>query len=156
MFDRLLGKRLVTRIDQLPEGIDELLTRSEEEGYNFIRRLIADFDTGRNCFDQPGEALFAALDGERLVAIGGVNIDPFESVSGIGRVRRVYVLPECRGSGLGRLLMDEIEAHATQYFRLLNLYTDTVDAALFYQRLGYEAVALDEASHQKALTEPVT
>ncbi|WP_158584016.1 GNAT family N-acetyltransferase [Salinibius halmophilus] len=124
--------------------------------FNFIRRLIVDFDSGNNRFDQQGEALFVVLDGRRLVAIGGVNIDPFESASGVGRVRRVYVLPEYRGSGVGRLLMDAIETHAAQHFSQLNLYTDTVDAALFYQRLGYAAVSLAGVSHQKRLMEPVT
>lgn len=142
---------LVERINALPDDIDGLLVQSIDEGFNFVRRLIADFDTGKNRFDQPGEALFAALDGERLVAIGGVNIDPFESASGIGRVRRVYVLPECRGSGVGRQLMGAIEAHAAKHFRQLNLYTDTVSAAQFYQRLGYVAVSLDGVSHQKRL-----
>lgn len=142
---------LVERINALPDDIDGLLVQSIDEGFNFVRRLIADFDTGKNRFDQQGEALFAALDGERLVAIGGVNIDPFESASGIGRVRRVYVLPECRGSGVGRQLIGAIEAHAAKHFSQLNLYTDTVSAAQFYQRLGYVAVSLDGVSHQKRL-----
>lgn len=145
---------LVERINALPDDIDGLLVQSIDEGFNFVCRLIADFDTGKNRFDQPGEALFVVLDGERLVAIGGVNIDPFESDSRIGRVRRVYVLPECRGSGVGRQLMGVIEAHAAKHFRQLNLYTDMVDAAQFYQRLGYAAVSLDRVSHQKKLTEP--
>lgn len=146
----------VKKIEKLPDEIEKLLEQSVVEGFNFVRRLVTDFDSGKNRFDQTGEALFGVFQGERLVAIGGVSIDPFESANpsssdSIGRIRRAYVLPECRGTGVGRLLMEAIEAHANQYFEWLTLFTDTESAGLFYQSLGFNVVMEAKVSHRKRL-----
>jgi GNAT superfamily N-acetyltransferase len=51
-------------------------------------------------FDQPGEALVAAYSDEALAAIGGITIDPV--VPNMLRMRRFYVRPAFRRTGIGR------------------------------------------------------
>jgi GNAT superfamily N-acetyltransferase len=138
----------------LPEGIDELARSARNEGFLFLDRLIGDHRTGDNMFARPGEVLFAVREDGRLVGIGGLNIDPFDTSGTTGRLRRLYVDPTCRGRGMGKALVRALESVAVQHFVALRLFTDDATAARFYLALGYSAVASDgQASHQKMLTE---
>ena len=139
----------VQRIQRLPE-ISHLADQSRREGFRFVERLIADFASNENRFDQSGEALFAVFDQQECVGIGGVSLDP-AGIARIGRVRRVYVAPSYRGRGVGRLLMTQIEAWSRDHFSSLQLFTDTDEASDFYEALGYEPLGEDKVSHVKTL-----
>ncbi len=86
---------------------------SQSEGHNMVNRLLTDFHAGNNRFDAPGEALFAYIDGNVVVAIAGLNLEPGLSLGSAGRVRRMYVIPRCRGNGLARSLVEEIASLAS-------------------------------------------
>lgn len=78
-------------------------------------------------------------DGGRALACGGVT--RFDESR--GELKRMYVLPEARGRGLGRLLLDELERHARELgFGALVLETgDKSDAALaLYRRSGFASI----------------
>ncbi|WP_062270128.1 GNAT family N-acetyltransferase [Endozoicomonas arenosclerae] len=122
---------------------------SVQEGYRFLKRLTMDFESGVNCFNQKGESLFAAYHQNRLVGIGGINIDPYEGKTSTGRVRRLYIREDYRNKGVGRLLMSAIEDHAKDYFDQIQLFTDTPEATEFYLKLGYQVVNVGKASHKK-------
>src|SRR5438270_11536961 len=96
----------IIRIDRpRPDRLAELVAESEETGFRFVRRLVEDWESGRNRFDGPGEALFAAVCGQRVVGVCGLNADPYTAAPGVGRVRRLYVLAGFRRSGVGRQLV---------------------------------------------------
>ena len=123
--------------DVSPADLAALLADSEREGWRMVRRLVDDWLSGANRFDRAGEALFAARLGERLVGVGGLNVDPFATEPRRGRVRHVYVHSECRRQGIGEQLMGEILAAARGPFDHLSLRTRNPAAARLYERLGF-------------------
>jgi GNAT superfamily N-acetyltransferase len=59
----------------------------------------------------------------------------------VGEVKRLYVRPSARGTGLGRALVETVLAHAREIgYRELRLDTATwmSDAVRLYSRLGFE------------------
>ena len=70
----------------------------------------------------------------------------------IGRLRRLYVLPDARRQGVGRALVRRLEFDAMPHFTRLVLRTDSDAAARFYEALGYERLpAGGSATHARAL-----
>jgi GNAT superfamily N-acetyltransferase len=129
-----------TTIQQLrtpsAEDLATLIRLSEEEGYDFIRRLWDEYASGANRFDQPGEALFGAYGGA-LIGVGGLNIDPYQADARVGRVRHVYVAPSHRRSGAGRALLLAIIAAARGRFGALTLWTSNPHADALYRAVGF-------------------
>src|SRR5690242_4883512 len=75
----------------------------------------------------PPDGIFVVVrDGGRAVACGGIA--RFDATR--GEVKRMYVVPEARGSGLGRRVLDELERHA--------------------RALGYDALVLETGDRQAA------
>ena len=128
----------IERLGDLPDaGFEVLRAESEQAGLRFLRRLADDWASGVNRFHRPGEALFAARMGDELVAVGGLNVDPYATTPRVGRVRHVYVLSGYRRSGIGRQLVAEIIGAARGRFDSLRLSTANPDAARLYERLGF-------------------
>ena len=89
----------------------------------------------------PPDGVFVVLrdDGGRAIGCGGVA--RFDDVR--GEVKRMYVVPEARGRGLGRRLLDELEAHARAlgYARLVLETGDRQPEALgLYASSGFERI----------------
>jgi GNAT superfamily N-acetyltransferase len=131
----------IVRLEHLPPGLAEVVAESEAAGFRFLRRLVDEWASGANRFDRPGEALFAAVSGPRVVGVCGLNVDPYAGESGVGRVRRLYVLSACRRQGVGRLLLRAVVAAARGHFRLLRLRAEGEAAGWFYEALGFQACA---------------
>lgn len=132
----------IIRLQQLPpDRLTELVAESEASRLRFVRRLVDDWEDGRNRFEGPQEALLAAAIGSRIVGVCGLNADPFTTVPGVGRLRRLYVLSSFRGRGVGGQLVRAVVAAATGVFRELRLRTRDASAARFYEHLGFEACA---------------
>ena len=128
----------IERLADLPAaGFVGLLAESELAGLRFLRRLADEWASGVNRFDRPGEALFAVRMGSGLVAVGGLNVDPYAMTPRVGRVRHVYVLSAHRRLGIGRQLVAEIVAAARGRFDTLRLSTTNPAAARLYERLGF-------------------
>lgn len=118
--------------------LNKLVNESKEEGFCFLTRLVNDYKNGTNTFNKFGEALYGVFTGRGvLVAIGGLNIDPFSSEQIIGRIRRFYVCKEYRRSGIGSMLLTKIIENAKNYFHVLVLYTDTNQGDQFYRSYGF-------------------
>lgn len=65
----------------------------------------------------------------------------FRNLDGIGKVERICVLSRSRGTGAGKLLMDQIEQYAKQNnYTALKLNAQT-QAIPFYSKLGYEVIS---------------
>ena len=78
----------IERLTDLPAaGFIVLVAESEQAGLGFLRRLADEWTGGVNRFDRLGEALFGARIGRELVAVGGLNVDPYAKDPTIARVR---------------------------------------------------------------------
>ena len=137
----------VRQIGAVRAELAPLVAAADREGHAFMRRLQDEWDGGANRFDRAGEALFGAFAGERLVGVGGLNRDPYANADGVGRLRHLYVMPDMRRSGVGRMLVERIVAEAKAGFSLLRLRTLSADAAAFYRRLGFVEIDEDTATH---------
>ena len=97
------------RLTQLPrDDLQPLLAESRKEGFKFLDRLVLAYVDGSNQFGKRGEALFGVYSEQRLIAIGGLNRDPYLPQEEVGRVRHLYVLSAWRKQGIGRLLVQRI------------------------------------------------
>ncbi|WP_257391692.1 GNAT family N-acetyltransferase [Mesobacillus jeotgali] len=137
--EKKIGEYEIRQIKKLLDlELDDLVTQSKKEGFRFVERLINDYENGTNTFSNFGEALYGVFSGDgALVAIGGLNNDPFTSKRGIGRLRRFYVLKEYRRNGIGSLLVKRMMEEARNYYRILVLRTDTQQGDDFYASIGF-------------------
>lgn len=138
-------------IKSLPFEFEELLRDSVKDGQKFLQRLQNEWASGVNRFTNPGGLLLAAFEGERLVGIGGTNIDPYLQDSKSGRVRNLYIHSEYRRQGIARMIMQELESHARHHFTLLTLRTHNSEAFIFYASLGFTEVKEEFVTHKKIL-----
>ena len=77
------------------------------------------------------------LDGE---AVAGGGVRRLDGGVDLGEVKRMYVVPEVRGRGLGRRLLEEIEAAARELgYRRLRLDTSGTVRRL-YEGAGYAPI----------------
>jgi len=123
-----------------------LLLESRAQGFRFLDRLYASYESGENRFDKVGEGLYGIRDQYGFAAIGGLNIDPYLSDPAIGRVKHVYVKESLRRSGIGRMIMNAIISQARTRFELLTLRTDSEAASAFYRSLGFQNEPTYESS----------
>jgi len=134
-----MGKYEVKQIYNLLDfDLASLVKESKEDGFRFVERLVNDYKNGCNTFNHSGEGLFGMFNEEGyLVAIGGLNKDPFSNEPYIGRLRRFYVSKGYRRNGIGSLLVRTIIAKAKGNYKILVLHTDTEQADKFYTSLGF-------------------
>ena len=88
--------------DALPPGFELLRHAADDEAFNMLATLAREWASGANRFDRPGEALLAAYDGDMLVGMGAMSLDPV--LEDALRMRRFYVARPYRRRGVGRLL----------------------------------------------------
>jgi GNAT superfamily N-acetyltransferase len=143
----------IVRLEKLPmQDLQPLVEESRAQGYEFIDRLISEYVDGSNQFNKPGEALFGVYFDPHLIAIGGLNRDPYLSQPDIGRVRHLYVLSAWRKQGIGKQLVQAIIAAAKGRFRLLTLRTFSTEADGFYRAIGFQTKPeIKGATHYLAL-----
>jgi GNAT superfamily N-acetyltransferase len=137
----------ITRIALPVAGMDELQAEARAEGYNFIDTLAQEWASGANRFDHSGETVLGCFDEDMLVAVGGLNIDPFAGDPQMGRIRRIYVRREWRRKGIGRDLVTALIVEARRSFRIVRLRAENPDAARVYERLGFVPIANPDATH---------
>lgn len=122
----------------------EITTAAELEQAFAIRRDVFVKEQGvpleaeLDAFDTLGEGTthVLVLDGELAVGTGR-----FRLKDGVGKVERVCVLQQARGTGVGNIIMEKIEQLArTQGFKKLKLHGQT-HAERFYHQLGYETTS---------------
>ncbi|MBE5101653.1 MULTISPECIES: GNAT family N-acetyltransferase [Priestia] len=124
--------------DLLNIDLANLIIESKKEGFLFLERLIKDYKSGTNTFSKPGEFLYGVFNQEgSVIAIGGINKDPFSTNERIGRLRRFYVSKGYRRKGVGKSLVTRILKDASEHYEHIVLYTDTEHADMFYSSLGF-------------------
>ncbi|MGB0387924.1 MAG: GNAT family N-acetyltransferase [Ardenticatenaceae bacterium] len=141
------------RLKELPiDDLQPLLEEGRKQGFTFLDRLVTGYVNGSNRFGKPGEALFGVYCDQRLIAIGGLNQDPYLQKEDVGRVRHVYVLSSWRKQGIGKRLVQRIIKEAKTHYRLLTLRTPSEQADRFYRAIGFKtAPEIQNASHHLAV-----
>jgi GNAT superfamily N-acetyltransferase len=141
----------IVPVTALRPDVNELRAEAIGDGFQFIARLITDWESGSNRFDQPGECFLGAFSGVELVGVDGLNSDPYISGGTTGRIRHLYVRRSTRGQGVGSALLRRLLDEAKGAFDLVRLRTDTREAAAFYLSHGFLPVT--DASHAKVIRE---
>lgn len=128
-------------------GMDLLGEEARNQGYRFIDTLLGEWTSAKNRFEAPGEILCGYLDQGLLVAVGGLNQDPFIQDPNVGRIRRVYVRSAWRNKGIGRALITTLLDHARMNFRCVRLRTENSEAARIYEKIGFSPIDDAHATH---------
>jgi len=91
----------------------------------------------------PHDVVLGAFDGETLVGVVGMSVDPRAKACHRGHVFGMYVAPEVAGTGVGRGLLDALVAHACACNGLdslvLTVTAENEHARRFYERAGFAA-----------------
>ena len=141
----------ITRAHALPPGFEVLCDAAWAEGWKMLRVLEEDWRDGTMRFDAPGEALFAAWQNGALAGMGGLTVDPYAEKASIGRLRRLYVAPAHRGSGLGRALVEAaVETARGHGFGSVRVRAPA-SAGAFYEACGFLPAVLRSATHMRPL-----
>jgi GNAT superfamily N-acetyltransferase len=102
---------------------------------------------GRECSEPVGSeatgadmvVFLVAYEGDRAVGCGGLRLIG----SGAGEIKRMYVVPDRRGTGVSTAVLKALEAWAVEHhIRVLRLETGDllVAAQRFYEREGYSPI----------------
>jgi GNAT superfamily N-acetyltransferase len=137
----------IEKIELPVSGLERLHSEARDEGYRFIDTLVEEWVSGKNRFDAPGEALCGHLDQGLLVAVGGLNVDPFAGHPDVGRIRRVYVRHTWRNRGVGQALVTALLDEARNHFRCVHLRAENMEAARLYERMGFVPISSPTATH---------
>jgi len=130
---------MIIEINELEKyDIETTRYESTKEGYNHINRLITEYNTGENRFDKIGEKLIGLALDDKVVAVCGLNIEPTDNR--LGRIRRLYVLPEHRHRGIGTELVKYLIKHAEQYFQSVVVNIGDLPVQDFYKSMGFRPV----------------
>jgi GNAT superfamily N-acetyltransferase len=129
-------------------GFDDLVEEARAERVAFLDRMMGQWQSGVMRFDGPGETLLGTFQGERLIGICGLSIDPYLDNPRVGRLRHLFVGKAGRGKGIGSALVDAILAHARDHFVLVRLRTDADIRGAFYASFGFRPIDDDNATHQ--------
>jgi GNAT superfamily N-acetyltransferase len=141
----------IVPLKALPPQIIELRDEATNEGFRFIEKLITEWESGANRFDQPGECFLGAFTEADFIGVGGLNRDPYVGGGTTGRIRHLYVQRSARGQGVGSALLRRLLDQANAAFERVRLRTDTREAGAFYLSHGFLPVADETASHAKVL-----
>ncbi|WOF75382.1 GNAT family N-acetyltransferase [Parvibaculaceae bacterium PLY_AMNH_Bact1] len=147
-MDQRFKKSLLT----LPHaGFPKLEAAATAEGHAFLKRMQDDWEAGTNRFSRPGEYVVGISLGDELVAIGGLNKDPYAIEATTGRLRHLYVSTDHRRCGVGRGLVDTLLSQAGSYYHRIRLRTDSAEAAAFYESYGFQPTREPDATHSLRL-----
>lgn len=135
------------RIEPPHPGIDRLHKEARAEGFDFLDTLVDEFTSGENRYDGPGEVLLGGIDNGMLIAVGGLNCDPYLDDPATGRIRRVYVRTDWRNQHVGRALLIALIDQARSHFSAVRLRAVTPGAARLYERLGFRPIDDPNATH---------
>lgn len=131
-------------------GFELLRLECKQQGHRMLQRFAENWGNGTNRFDQPGEMINGAYDGDRLVGVCGRNRDPYGNFARAGRVRHLYVAVGYRGSGVGRTLVERVIDGAAQWFDYLNANCPP-EAVAFYEHLGFVPLVAPHITHRLTL-----
>jgi len=136
-------------------NIREIQQKDNKEVENVIRSCLIEFranhegttwtdpDLGRfsEIYNTTGNKYWVAENEEGRI-IGGVGIGKLEGIDDVCELRKMYFLPEARGTGISYKIMDIALKYAKQYYS--RCYLETLDnmiaAQKFYEKYGFERI----------------
>jgi GNAT superfamily N-acetyltransferase len=126
-----------------------LIEESSAQGFNGLRRLVADWSAGSCRFARPGEGLFVAFDAGRVAGVCALDAAPPSAGPGTARLRDMYVSATRRRSGVGTALLQRVVAEARSHFTAMELRAETPGAASFYESHGFRPIgSASESTHR--------
>ncbi|WP_283195189.1 GNAT family N-acetyltransferase [Rhizobium sp. AN80A] len=132
---------------ELPPDIEVLRIEASSAGFRFMDKLVNEWESQANRFDKHGERLMCAFHNAQLVAVGGLNIDPYVDDPSIARLRHLYVLERIRRQGVASRVARHLLDSARTSFSGVRLFTDTAEAAALYEKLGFARANSVNATH---------
>lgn len=129
--------QIVRLVETLPDEIPALRDEAMAEGYRFVETLLAEWREGRYRDEDDRHALFAAFQDGHLAAVGAVTPDPYDPAPDLLRLRHVYVRPQRRRSGVGRLLAGALIQQGLALAPRLSLNAADSGAAAFWEAVGF-------------------
>ncbi len=131
-------------VEGLPPGFEVMRAEALAEGYRFLERLAADWDSGALRFTKAGEALLAAYSGRVLVGMGGLTVDPV--MRDALRMRRFYVRHAFRRHHIGRMLATALLDRAARTKRPVTV-NGAAGSDRFWESLGFVPDKRDGHTH---------
>ena len=122
-----------------PDAAALLRSYAEEIEERFAGREPCRVETKADEYVAPDGAFLVAYDDDQPVACAGLRRLP----DGSGEVKRMYVVPDARGRGLGRRLLERLEDDARElgYTRLrLDTGAQLTEAKQLYRSAGYHEI----------------
>ena len=117
----------IALITELDTHLESLYPRQSRHGYS-VEKLIAQ-----------AVAFFVLRDGDTPAGCGGIQLFGTE----YGELKRMYVRPQFRGSGFGKLLLNHLADYARAHgVGLLRLETGIHQTAAIglYERMGFQRI----------------
>lgn len=114
-----------------------------EFGANHEGTAWADPDLGRFSFVYSTEgSRYWVAENEAGRIVAGVGIGPLPGAAGVCELQKMYCLPQARGTGLSRRLMETALAYAAQSYQRCYLETmpNMLAAQRLYERYGFQRV----------------
>lgn len=134
------------------DNLEMLVNASLDEEYNFLKKLQVGINNRTNPFEGDNELLLCVKnsDGE-VIAVGGIQVDPYEQDSRIGRLRHLYVHPDYRRHKFGKNILESLLVFAKNHFDEVRPKTpyegyDNI-ASKFYEANGFKRCYLEKYSH---------
>jgi GNAT superfamily N-acetyltransferase len=128
-----MALRFVATSSATPPASDLLAALQDEYEAAAGRTLIGGPSAEPSDFTPPSGTFLIAYRHDQAVACGGLKT----VAPGAGEVKRMYVVPEARGRGVGRALLRALEDHA----RLMGFSSVRLDCERhnwpFYRAAGY-------------------
>lgn len=143
-----LTVQLVRISDELPTDFPRLRAEADAEGHRHMARLETDWASGAQRFDREGEALLAAFAGGELVGIGGLTHEPEPAGEPALRMRRLYVSPDARRSGVARAIASALTQEGFGHVALLTVHAGNPGADAFWGAQGFTLVSGRPWSHE--------
>jgi GNAT superfamily N-acetyltransferase len=133
-------------------SLDGLATEAKQEGFRFVQRTIDEWVDGANRFSKPGEILWGVFCDGQCIGIGGLNVDPYATDPGIGRVRHLYISKDFRNQGIASGLLKKIIKRSKEFFRTLRVSThgpgrENPEADKFYEFMGFAKADGEKQTH---------
>lgn len=130
---------------ELSSDLDDLRLEARREGYRFVERLVGEWESGQNRFEQAGESMMIAYEEGVVVAIGGITVDPV--VAEALRMRRFYVRNSFRRQGLAQRLAEALLKSVEKSGKTITVNAGTPDAPAFWEAMGFERHEEDGHTH---------
>ncbi len=123
--------------EALPDDFPVLQAEAAAEGYRFVEGILEEWDAGRYEDGDERNMLLTVYREGILAAIGAVTPDPYDPAPDLLRLRHVYVRPEHRRGGVGRVLASALIQQGFALAPRLSLNAADAGAAAFWEAMGF-------------------